>query len=138
QPDAGDPSAARASLTVASYGFAGPVNDIAAAPDGSILVAEGSTVREIRRGRIGTVSEVPTQPGSPVNGLVAVGRGNYFATSGGLDLAEGAGLWRVSRGSARLVADIEAFETQHDPDALEGPRWKDQRCEEDPIQGFSA
>jgi hypothetical protein len=36
------------------------------------------------------------------------------------------------------VGDIEAFETENDPDAFEGPQWKDPACEEDLTQGFSA
>src|SRR5699024_5384008 len=43
--------------------------------------------------------------------------------------AVGAGLWRVADGEAILLADIEAFETEHDPDATAGTAWKDPRCE---------
>jgi hypothetical protein len=70
--------------------------------------------------------------------VASIGRGVFFAASGGPDLAVGAGVWRVSQGRARLIGDIHAFETEFDPDAFEGPRWKDQRCEEDPTQGFTA
>jgi hypothetical protein len=70
--------------------------------------------------------------------LAITGRRSFFATSGGLDLAAGAGVWHVSGGTARLVGDIEAFETENDPDAFEGPQWKDPACEEDPAQGFTA
>lgn len=120
------------------YDFAAAVFDIAAAPNGGILVAENTTVREIGRRGIRDVGTVPLVPGAPLNGLAAVGQRSIFATSGGLDLAVGAGVWHVTGGGARQVADIHAFETQRDPDALEGPRWKDQRCEEDPSQGFTA
>lgn len=120
------------------YQFSAAVYDIAAAPDGSILVAENTTIKQIRRGLVADVVTVPTLPGVPINGLAAIGTGNYFAASGGLDLAQGAGVWRVSPGGARLVADIEAYETAHDPDAHAGTQWKDQRCEEDPAQGFTA
>lgn len=117
-------------------GLAAPIFDIAATPAGSILLAEFTTVREIRRGGdVDEVITVPTVEGSAINGLEPIGRGNFFATSAGLDLAVGAGLWRVSRGKARLVADIEAFETENNPDATEGPQWKDVRCEE--AAGFS-
>lgn len=110
--------------------------DIEAAPDGSILVTQNSTIREIRNGRVQDVIEIPSIPGSPANGLAVTGRRSFFATSGGLDLAAGAGVWHVSAGKARLVGDIEAFETESDPDAFEGPQWKNQACEEG--QGFSA
>lgn len=121
------------------YQFSAPVLDIAAAPDGSILVAEGATVKEIRRGAVGEVIDISipaTTPPTSLNGLETIGRRSFFATTGGGDLATGAALWRVSQGGARMVADIEAFETEHDPDAFEGAQWKDQRCEA--VDGFSA
>lgn len=117
-----------------AYHFGPPVFDIAAAPDGGILVAEGATIKEIRKGDISDVAVVPIAEPSRcalefvgcINGVEAIGRGNFFATSGGLEGAVGAGLWRVSRGGARLVADIAAFEIEHDPDAAV---WKDTQCE---------
>ena len=84
------------------------------------------------------VAEIPGTLGQPANGLAMVGRSSYFLASGGLDLAAGAGVWHVSRGGARLIGDIEAFETANDPDAFKGPQWKDQACEEDPAQVFTA
>lgn len=111
---------------------------IEATPDGGILITQNDLVRELRRGELTTVAQLPVAdtedggPGgtpatAPVNGLAALGRGNFFATTGGLDSAQGAGLWRVSRGNARLVADIAAFEHANDADATEG--WKDHACE---------
>lgn len=132
------PDAAFAFAHGGPYELPSAVSDIAAAPDGSILVAVNSSIHEIRKGGQAHVIDVPTIPGAAINGLVAMGRRSFFATSGGPDLAAGAGVWRVSAGRARLVADIEAFETTRDPDAFEGTRWKDRRCEEDPSQGFSA
>lgn len=120
------------------FEFETAVFDIAAAPDGSILVGEnggeGSTVKEIRKGEIGLVAEIdaPTR----INGLAAIGRGNFFLTTEGSDLAQDGELWRVSRGVAREVADLAAFERNNDPDAFAGPQWKDQACEA--IDGFSA
>ncbi|MBW3612368.1 MAG: ScyD/ScyE family protein [Chloroflexi bacterium] len=124
------------------YHFDAIVFDIAAAPGGGILVADayGGTIHEIRRGTSAPLASVPLPDTgvfpTGVNGLAAIGRGNFFATTGGGDLAAGAKLWRVSPGGARMVADIEAFEAAHDPDAFAGPRWKDQRCEA--TGGFSA
>jgi len=112
--------------------------DIAAAPDGGILVAGNTSILEIRGQGIAHVADIPAIPGATVNGVAATGRGSLFATTGGPDLAAGTGVWHVSHGGARLVGDIEAFETANDPDAFAGPRWKDQACEEDPLQGFSA
>ena len=116
------------------------VFDIGASADGSILVADApaGAIHAIRDGRVSTIAGLPvptTMPGSTLNGIAAIGAGTFFATTGGGDLAAGAKLWRVSRGIARVVADIEGFETAHDPDAA---TWKDPACEFDPIGGFSA
>lgn len=121
-----------------SYEFQGPVFDIAAVGDGSILVTEGLTVRRITASGVESVVVVPTVEGSPVNGLAAFGGEGFLLTSGGLDLAVGAGVWRVVDGTAHMVADIEAFESARDPDATEGSRWKDLACEDDSAQGFTA
>ena len=120
------------------YAFAPPVFDIAAAPDGGLLVAENTTIKQIRGERVETIAEVPTVPGSTVNGLAPNGRANMFATSAGLDLALGAGLWMVNPGRVDLIGDITGFETEFDPDAFSGPMWKNQACEENPDQGFTA
>lgn len=106
-----------------------PVFDIDAAPDGSLLVAGAAGLWEIRGGEVSSLTEVPRPLGVPMNGVSAIGRGSSFATSGGLDLAVGAGVWHVSRGQAHLIGDVEAFETANDPDAFEGPMWKEQACE---------
>lgn len=118
--------------------LAGVVYDIEATADGSILVAQNTTVLELRHGELTLVADLPTAVGespigvdatAPVNGLAATARGSFFATTGGIDAAEGAALWRVSRGKARQVADIATFEKEHDPDAAEGSQWKDPQCE---------
>lgn len=118
------------------YSFDGAiVFDIAATPNGSILVADAytGTIHEIRNGESSPLASIPVPDTgsfpSGVNGLAAIGRGNFFATTGGGDLAAGAKLWRVSPGNARMVADIEAFEIARDPDSSIGPAWKDPRCE---------
>lgn len=125
--------AAPTSVSASEALFETPVFDIDAAPDGTILVADGSgTIHSIRGGAAEAVASVPvpaTDPPTTLNGIAAIGAGNVFATTGGGDLAEGAKLWRVSPGSARMVADIEAFEIARDPDATIGPAWKDPRCE---------
>jgi len=123
------------------YSFGPVVYDLDAAPDGSIVVAEANSgaVKALRNGEIRQIAEIPvpvTDVPSTVNGIAAIGRGNYFATTGGGDLAQGARLWRVAPGGARMVADIEVFEAAHDPDAFAGPRWKDPGCEA--VEPFSA
>jgi len=127
-PEIGEVAAA-ATMDPGPYELSPAVFDIAAMPDGSILLAENTSLKEIRKGNVSEVIGIPTVPGSPVNGLEAVGRGSFFATSGGLDLAVGAGVWHVSRGRVELIGDIEAFETANDPDAFEGPQWKTPACE---------
>jgi hypothetical protein len=123
--------------------FAPPVFDIAAAPNGNILVpvtqfpAVGvpagevtSQIWEIRgNGSIREHSTVRTRNGSPVNGIHPVGAGSLLVTSGALDLAEAAGLWRVTPGGQRLLGDIESYEIANDPDANEGLGWKNVLCE---------
>jgi hypothetical protein len=116
------------------YEFGPAVFDIAAASDGSILVGENFSVKEIRGGVVSDVREIGSD--TPINGLAAFGRANAFVATAGTDLAVDGALWRVSRGSARMVADLAAFERNNDPDAFEGPMWKDQRCEA--IDGFTA
>ncbi|MDX1675640.1 MAG: ScyD/ScyE family protein [Longimicrobiales bacterium] len=116
-----------------------PIFDLAALPDGGIVFAEFTTLKALdRHGSIREILTVPTKPGSAVNGIAPIGARSFWVTSSGLDLAVGAGLWRVSNGSARLVGDVEAFEIENDPDATMGPGWKTPACEEDPVQGFSA
>lgn len=135
-----------------TYTFDPPAFDLAAGPNGSLLVPvtvfpvpeipeEGATsttiIHEIGQdGETREIAEVTTVEGAPVNGLEANGQGDFLVTSGGTDLAVGTGVLRVSRGGQRLVGDIERFETNNDPDAFEGLEWKDQRCEA--VPPFSA
>jgi hypothetical protein len=123
--------------------FAPPVFDIAAEPNGNILVPVTqfpdvgvpdfdvtSQIWEIRQnGSIREHSTVETRNGSPVNGIHPVGRGNLLVTSGALDLAEAAGLWRVTPGGQQLLGDIEAYEIAFDPDANVALQWKNVLCE---------
>ncbi|MFW6089899.1 MAG: ScyD/ScyE family protein [Gemmatimonadota bacterium] len=136
------------------YEFDPPVFDIAAAPNGNILVAETvfpevpegvggtmSTVKEIRRtgpGGVRDVVDMTHRPGAPVNGLASLGAHSFFAAVGGKDLARAAGVWHVTPGGQRLIGDVEAFETEVDPDANGGPQWKLPACEVNPDAGFSA
>lgn len=149
------PGGGAADLASGPYEFAPPVFDIAAAPNGNILVAEtvfpavptgvggtSTSIKEIRRNGnaagVREIARVTTVPGSPINGIAPIGSGSFFATTGGKDLALGAGVLRVSRGGQQLVGDVEAFETEVDPDANGGPQWKIPACEFNPGQGYSA
>ena len=112
-----------------SYTFDPPVFDIAATPSGSLYVAQGAGVWEIKNGKVRFINDVPVLPGQSVNGLATQGGGNIFATTSSPDLAQGAAVWRVDRDEVVMAADIESFETANDPDAFAGLMWKDQRCE---------
>ena len=112
-----------------SYPLDAPAFDIATTPSGSLIVAQGSGVSEIRNGKMRFINDVPVLPGQNVNGLATQGGGNIFATTSSPDLALGAAVWRVDRDEVIMLADIETFETENDPDAFSGPMWKDQRCE---------
>jgi hypothetical protein len=117
------------SLAADSYSLSPPAFDIATTPNGSLVVAQGASVSEIKNGQIQFINDVPVLPNQNVNGLATQGSGNIFATTSSPDLALGAAVWRVSRDEVVMLADIETFETLYDPDAFEGPMWKDQRCE---------
>ena len=107
-PEIGEVAAA-ATMDPGPYDLSPAVFDIAAMPDGSILLAENTSLKELRKGSLNDVIGIPTVPGSPINGLEALGRGSFFATSGGLDLAVGAGVWHVSRGKVELVGELSSL-----------------------------
>jgi hypothetical protein len=123
------------------YSFDGPVFDIAALPNGKILVADFAVVKEISKRGIKEVTTIPliTGPGAGgaiestfINGLEPVGSGNFFAVRSGLDLAVGGALFRVTRGNTRMVADIEAFtlgDWAAGGAAGQTPGWKSFNCE---------
>jgi hypothetical protein len=101
----------RVVAAVASYDFQGPVFGLGAAPDGSLLVADaGAGIVELRKG-VGSL--VAALPG--VTDVAPIGRGDMFAIrGGGPGLTTGA-LFRVSRGSTRMIADLYAFEAAVNP-----------------------
>lgn len=129
---------AKPTMNTGPFEFSGAVYDIAATPDGSVMVGvnEGDSkkLQLIKNGRITTIAELDAV--TSIQGIAAIGAGNAFVTTGGLDLAQHGELYRVSHGNARMVADLAAFERDFDPDAFEGLQWKNQLCEA--IDGFSA
>jgi hypothetical protein len=96
---------------VSSYEFATPIFKLAVAPDGSLLVADaGAGIVELRNGVGSLVAEL-----EGVTDIGPIGRGDMFALrGGGPGLTTGA-LFRVSRGSARLIADLYQFESDKNP-----------------------
>ncbi|MDZ7659118.1 ScyD/ScyE family protein [Fodinibius sp.] len=98
--------------------FSAVAFDIDAVSDGSILVTYNNVIKEIRKNKVNTVTTLPTANGSPITGISDIGRGNFFAISGRVfSNDQEAILWRVSRGEARKISDIQAFEEAQDPDA---------------------
>jgi hypothetical protein len=92
-----------------SFDFTTPLFGLAAAPDGSLLVADaGAGVIELRKGAGGVVAELPN-----VTDVAPIGRGSMWALT---TLPDG-WLYRVSRsGKPRKVADIGGFEASVNPD----------------------
>lgn len=121
--------------------FSAPVFDFDTLPNGGFVVAQHPTVKTVTKHGVEEVAMVPTPvtpSGTTLNGVAANGSGSFFATTGGADKAAGAKVWFVTNDGSKLIGDIEAYETANDPDAFEGPQWKNQLCEEDPGQGFTA
>ncbi|MGD8201753.1 hypothetical protein ACQE98_13920 [Ornithinimicrobium sp. W1679] len=111
----------------------GPAFDITATPSGSVLVRVGGTVHQITRFGLEEIAEVPSTAGTPVNGLAARGARSAFAASAGVDEGAGGAVWQVTPGGSRMIADIQAYEFEHDPDVRLGDRWKHQDCEVLPL-----
>lgn len=124
------------------YEFEKPVFDIEAAPNGNILVtetvlggvADGSTtmweiLTQGRRSGTGDIVEFTTPGGvTPIHGMAAVGQRNVVAARGGLDLAANAAVLQITPDGSRVVADIETFEKENDPDRFAIEDWKDPQC----------
>jgi hypothetical protein len=93
------------------YEFAAPIFKLAVAPDGSLLVADaGAGIVELRHGVGSLVAQL-----EGVTDVGPIGRGAMFALrGGGPGLTTGA-LFRVSRGSTRLIADLYQFEADENP-----------------------
>lgn len=125
-----------------TYTFDRPVFDIEATPNGNILVAEtvlggfatgSSTIWEIvTRGRQSgqrKMAEFTTPDGvTPIHGMAAVGQRGIYAARGGLDAAANAAVVQITPAGSRVVADIETFETEMDPDLFAIGDWKDPVC----------
>jgi hypothetical protein len=131
----------------AEYSFDGPVFDISATGNGTILVADMGTVREIDANGVSQITDLPLVEGAGafgepeitfINGLLPVGDGGFYASRSSLDLAVGSGLLFSDGTSTELTADIEAFIMGEWPKGEPGhaPPWKNFNCE--PPGGYSA
>jgi hypothetical protein len=109
------PAAAKVGPGSPAYVYSTPVFGLAAAPDGSLLVADyGAGVVELRKGVGSLVVELPM-----VTDIAPIGRGSLFAITGGGGAEMGYSLYRASRGSIQPIADLSAFETAMNPDGGE-------------------
>ena len=97
-------------------GFGGPLFGLATAPHGELVVADGGTgIIEMRNGAPSREIRLPG-----VTDVAPIGAGSMWASTGANapdGLADtGQGLYRVSNGSSRLVANLFAFEQANNPD----------------------
>ena len=122
------------------YEFQGSIIfDIAATPDGSIMVGLNEfsgkrSIQLIKNGQITNMIDLDVE--TDIQGIESIGAGNAFFTTAGTNLAVNGELYRASKGKVRMVADLAKFERDNDPDAFEGIQWKDQECEN--YGGFTA
>lgn len=99
------PTAAQADTTF----YAGPMFGIDAAPGGQLLVADaGQGVVDADTGAL-----VAALPG--VTDIAPIGRGDMLALTSTFAPGAHGALYRVSKGSARKLADLQDYELQNDP-----------------------
>jgi hypothetical protein len=101
---------------VPTYSFAGPVFGMAAAPDGSLLVADsGAGVVELRKGKGKLVVSLPG-----ATDVDPIGNGTMYAITGGGEDASAGKLFRAWRGGpAKQIADLSGYEAAVNPDGGE-------------------
>ena len=100
---------------VPNFDFATPLFGLAAAPDGSLLVADtGAGIVELRHGEGNMVAFMPG-----VTDVAPIGRSSMFAITGGGEDPTAGKVFRVSRGSQRELADLKAYEEAYNPDGGE-------------------
>jgi hypothetical protein len=99
-------------------GFGGPLFGLATAPNGDLLVADaGIGIISIRRGKVGKTIELPgVTDVSPIgSGSMWVATGAMGAPPEGPQNDTGQGLYRVSRGEQKKVANLFEFEALYNP-----------------------
>jgi hypothetical protein len=97
-------------------GFATPIFGLAAAPDGSLYVADaGAGIVRLKPNGAGMLFvELPG-----VTDIAPIGSKEMFAITGGGDGPTARMLFRVSRGRIKPMADLRAFEASVNPDGGE-------------------
>ncbi len=101
------------SMASAVGGLEGPLFGLDAAPNGDVLVADASTGITVIRND-SAVSSIALPGATAVS---AIGTSSMWVTTNGTDTESDSGqaLWRVSNGSARMVANLFELE-ESDPD----------------------
>ena len=133
--------------SAAEYSFEGPVFDISATENGTILVADMGVVKEIDASGVSEITDLPLVEGPGafgepeitfINGLLPVSDGSFYASRSALDLAVGSGLLFSDGTNTELAANIEVFTMGNWPEGKYGhaPSWKNFSCE--PPGGYSA
>lgn len=92
--------------------FSGPLFGLATAPNGDVLVADAGAGIATRHGGLDIALPGVTDVGP-------IGRGSMWATTGaGADPTAdtGQGIYRVAKGTTRLIANLFEFEAANDPD----------------------
>lgn len=95
--------------------FAGPIFGLATAPNGDILVADAGA-------GIATADGITDIPLPGVSDMSPLGRGAMWAIKGLTGVPgddTGQALYRVSKDNNRVIADLFAFEKEHNPDGAE-------------------
>lgn len=98
--------------SAATAGFSGPLFGLATAPNGDLLVADtGAGVVALN----GNSRPMPPFPG--ITDISPIGKSSLWVTRTGTDPVSdtGQGLYRMSNGKIRLVANLFAFELANDP-----------------------
>jgi hypothetical protein len=100
---------------VVADGFIGPVFGLATAPNGDILAADAAV--GISQFRDGEATLNAAFPG--INDLGPIGRSSWWAVRGAADGQQGTdvgqGVYRVTRGSVRKLANLFEFEVANNP-----------------------
>lgn len=102
------------STSSAVGGLGGPLFGLDAAPSGEVLVADAGTgIVVIRDDRVRSTIPLPG-----ATAVAAIGSRSMWATTTGADPTSdsGQGIWRVSNGKARMLANLFEFEAANDPD----------------------
>jgi hypothetical protein len=97
------------------FEFATPLFGLAAAPDGSLLVADsGAGVVELRKGAGQLIFDLPG-----VVDIAPFGRGFMLALTGGGEGDTAGRLFKISKGKKQEVANLMAYEASANPDGGE-------------------